>query len=165
MQNELPYRLTERCFRTYEKIIEHAVNVMPSRFNIPPVPGRSSATVEARLRDALRSLHTYKWGTSVNMQKFNEYYPQLMVTRDGEDVVIELRRRNDPAVLSPRTTAELLVSRDKVSEVVIKAVVTLAHAGVLNGVCLAETKAEVVQPHAVGHDVAVVEKDGNTIII
>lgn len=163
----LPYRLSERCFREYEDIIAAAIAVLPSRFNLPPRPGKAQSTIEARLRDAMRSLHEYRWPTHVDMAKFDSLFPQLMVKRDGDDVCIELRRRAEPAVLSPKTTTELIVPKDKaVLSDVVHSIIILAHHGVLSGVKLeGMTKGEVWIPSNEGYDVAFVEKDGGVYVL
>jgi hypothetical protein len=160
----VPYRLSEKCFREYESIVKTAIDLLPSRLTIEPCPGRSQNTIEARLRDVFRSLHEFRWNCSVNMAKFEQYYDNLQVRREGETVIVCLRGQSEQPVLSPRTTTGFSVPRSKCNPSVIHACVVLAHNQVLSGIFLEGTKKDEVGNTAM-LDVAVVEKDGGVVIL
>lgn len=69
--DNLPSQLTEASFRKYELTIQAAVNRFPQVIKIKAKDmDVAPTTYAARLRDALTSLFTYKWKTSVDMNKF-----------------------------------------------------------------------------------------------
>lgn len=100
----VPPRFTEEAFRRYEPFITHAMNVLPSEYDIHARSslGLSPETVSARLRDAMRSLKTYAWPTSVNMTKFLSLYDTLEVARKRSDAEIIVIRLKASRAIEPR---------------------------------------------------------------
>lgn len=161
----IPYRLTEKCFREYEADITQAMLVLPSTYQIKPKPGRSQNTVEARLRDAMRSLHQFRWTTSVNMLKFDDLYNDIKVGRDGEDVVVFLRGSKQQQTQA-NVAARLDVPAEKCLAPNIIALAHLVQAGVLPCVCLLGAELTYVQDNTQSiTDVAIVARDGNVYIM
>lgn len=100
-ETNIPPRFNEASFRRYEPFITSAMLVLPSELDIHcrEQLGLSPETVSCRLRDAMRSLHTYNWQTSVNMLKFAEYYSQLEVARKHTDAgIVVIRLKTSRAV-------------------------------------------------------------------
>lgn len=85
----LPPRFRESSFRTYEPLIATIVARYPTRLNIDPADfERSSETVSARLRDAMTSFATHGWESEINLARFKQIHPTLIVSQRGGLVVI-----------------------------------------------------------------------------
>ena len=162
-------RFSEEAFRRYESTITAAVGILPSQHRILCAElGLAPETVSARLRDAMRALRDNpQWTTSVNRAAFMRYYDRLEVAREGQDVLIRLRRRaTADAALSVRCENVLKFQRPLRPED-IAAVVRLA-AGATLGVRLinsertVENWSEIV--HGVGADITVM-RDGEDIVL
>jgi hypothetical protein len=91
--SEIPQRFTEKAFRLYESTIATAVELFPSRLVLQPRGDRSQETIAARLRDALRSFHTYRWSTTqIEVDKFNTYYDRIQVCREDVNVIVRVSK-------------------------------------------------------------------------
>jgi hypothetical protein len=104
LQN-LPQRYSEPAFRRWELIIKAAVELLPSRLELPPRPEYSQETVACGVRNAMRSLFEHRWSTVVDMTKFLDWYPKIEVARDGVSVIVQSRQRKPQQVdATPPTT-------------------------------------------------------------
>lgn len=85
MSNTLPSRLSERAFRSYEDAIAIIVERWPSVTIFPPGK-RAPRTFEARLRDAIASLLSYRWPTDrVDVPALVALRPELSIRlHDGK---------------------------------------------------------------------------------
>ena len=146
------------------------VDLSPARTVLPPTPGRSQATVEARLRDAMRSLFEYRWSpTMVDMVKFDQLYSRLVVRRDAydkENVAVELRGEPRPEVPTPTALDTLTIPYEVAQHPAVQtACATLAATGVGTFRLVGLTK-ETVAPTLPGaFDIGLVEKEGALYII
>jgi hypothetical protein len=98
LTKQLPQRFSEASFRRWERIIETAVELLPSRLVLPPRMEYTQETVSCGVRNAMRSLYEHGWNTTVDVLKFNDYYLKIEVARDGEDVIIQLKQRRPQQV-------------------------------------------------------------------
>lgn len=84
---DLPFRLRESTFRIYEPYIVAAVKGWPDPVTINPAPLRAT-TVSARLRDAILSLRTFRWSTTIDMEVFDKVESQIQVTHSDHSVAL-----------------------------------------------------------------------------
>ena len=161
----LPYRLTEKCFRVYEPYIAYAMKVLPSSYTLSVMPQNlAPTTVEARMRDAMRSLRQFRWTTSVDMIRFDQLYDDIKVNIDGKNVIVSLRSSVQQTVQTVAATLD--VPADKCVPANLLALGQLVQTGVLPCVCLLGTPIATVQETlAVCTDVAIVERDNNVYIM
>ena len=162
-QETLPFRLSERCFREYEPYIAQAMHVLPSSYQVLPRSGRSQNTVEARLRDSIRSLMQFRWTTSVDMVKFERVYDDLVVRRDGENVEIALRGNKTQTTTLIAATLEIQPAY--ASTKVIHAVCCLVSCGVLPSVCFKNTTASAIVVPPEFTDIVAAERAGDVYIM
>jgi hypothetical protein len=81
-----PYFLRETEFRKYEHIIAEVVNQYPKICVFESYP-LAVQTFGCRLRDAMKSLYTYKWSSSlIDVQKFLEIR-HLIVVGPSQDAI------------------------------------------------------------------------------
>lgn len=64
--HELPYRLRESTFRTYEPLISQAIRESPSPVMVNPAPLRCT-TFAARLRDSMSAFKRFQWPASFTL--------------------------------------------------------------------------------------------------
>ena len=82
----LPHRMREGQFRRFEKAIKEIVDKFPEV--VPISAGKlSPLTVVGRLRDAMLSLHRYRWSTDVDMHKFEQIYSGIDVSHRGVSII------------------------------------------------------------------------------
>lgn len=117
----LPHRLRQSSFRKYENTITKIVNTFP-KVVVVPSGNLAAITIAARLRDAMLSLHTYGWPSSVNMAKFLDNYSDIKVSHRGASIVVgsreEIRRYDAVIPIELGSTAEELASlTDKIKKV------------------------------------------------
>jgi hypothetical protein len=142
-QNQIPQRFRENAFRRYEKTIATFIELAPSDLIFEPRElDVAFETAQQRLRDAIRSLYTYKWTSQVNMAKFLELYPHIKVgTAPGEycaRVRVYLESNKPVAQIETKTTdLDLKVETD--SEELIDAMAVLIHYGILRSVFITTT--------------------------
>ena len=132
-QNDLPPRFRESAFRRYEPYIRHAVEVLPSPFQINPTDlGLAATTVQARLKDAIHSLYHYRWApTSVNMAKFDKHYHAIEVGRDRHEPHLLEVRLKTTKTLGRRTNiafVDIPLDKSEHRKKVIEAALVLANA-------------------------------------
>ena len=88
--NELPHRFRESSFRKYEMFIHSAVEAWPAAVKaLPNLFNVSQVTFACRCRDAIKSLATNKWDTTVNLLKFMTIADSLVVSErlDGSVLI------------------------------------------------------------------------------
>ena len=87
---EMPHRFREESFRFYEPFINDIVVPWPKEVKkfYPNHYNRAQATFACRLRDAMKSLRDNKWSTSVDMAKFLEAYPLIVVSERTDGTVL-----------------------------------------------------------------------------
>ena len=86
----LPHRFSEKSFRRYEGIIYASVERFPQPTVVNPLDITLSAeTVRGRLRDAITSLKTHSWQTTIPMDVFLKIHDSIVVSLrpDGKVVV------------------------------------------------------------------------------
>ena len=160
----IPQRFSEAAFRRYEAIITQAVAVLPSRFTFHPHDlSLSAETVAQRLRDAMRSLSTYRWNTTVNMVKFDKAYGTLQVKREGDELVIARRGEDKQAALS--ATSPDLIEITNPTKIELLGLASLLARRALPGVSLTGISLDLVEAITAPYDVGVVEKDGKIILL
>jgi hypothetical protein len=111
----------------------------------------------------MRSLATYRWETSVNMTRFNQYYGELQVKRDGEDLVI--CRRLDDSSRQTSSSPATLIEIPSPTHIELQGIASLLARRLLPGVSLTGIDLTTVEEAVASYDVAVVEKDGKVIIL
>ncbi len=88
----LPHRLRESSFRSYEIVIAKIVKYFPAQVVLTEVcktTGLSPLTFSARLRDAKLSLLKFKWPTTIiDMKKFNEFHDQMVIAHTSDDNIL-----------------------------------------------------------------------------
>lgn len=174
---DIPPRFTEASFRRYEPFIHSAIAILPSALEIDPRGslGLSPETVSARLRDAMRSLHTYRWTTSVDMVKFNEYYQALEVARKDNLVIVRLKEKRVVQTPHQLNTIELPLDCDEDNKRrAVEAALTLVHiAGAtlgkagLSGIRLKNIDQATVSSYALAGDtrVGMIEEPPDVILL
>lgn len=161
---EIPQRFTEAAFRRYEGIIAQAVAVLPSRYHFEPRSlGLSLETATARLRDAMRSLHIYRWTTGVNMTAFDRYWPSLLVRQEPPYITIDLRRHGEPLPARETPSASLEVSCP--NEEVVRGLAILLAQRILPSAVLTGVTREFVERIVIDMDIAIIEKDGKVVLL
>ncbi|SRR6266436_453656 len=85
-QNKLPYRFREVAFRRYEPILKLVLERFPAPFSLKPEG--SIETFTCRFRDAMKSLLKYQWPTNLPMAKFVQCVDAIVVSIQGDLVVI-----------------------------------------------------------------------------
>ena len=161
-------RFSEEAFRRFESTITAAVGILPSQHRIMCAElGLAPETVSARLRDAMRALRDHpEWLTTVNRAAFLRYYDRLEVAREGQDVLIRLRRGATPdAALSVRCENVLSFQRTP-TEDDVAAVVQLVSGAILglrlrNSGRTSENWQEII---GTARDVAIL-RDGEDILL
>ena len=165
MSTTLPFRLTEKCFRVYEPYIAYAMRILPSSYTIDVMPDKlAPTTVEARMRDAMRSLRQFRWTTSVDMIRFDALYDDIKVNIDGKTVVISLRNTTQQTVST--VSATLDVPLEKCIPGNLLALAQLVQTGIVPCVCLRGAHLQSVRDVLAAYaDVAIVERDNNVYIM
>ena len=166
---DLPFRLSERCFREYELDIKTIVELSPARAVLPPRPGRSQATVEARLRDAMRSLYEYRWSpTKVDMVKFDQLYPRFIVRRDiydASNVAVEFRGEPRPDTPQRTATDSIVIPTSCASDLAVQTYCAVLAAKGLATFKLTGLTRSTLDPSLAHYDIGLVEKDDAVYII
>ena len=88
----LPFRLRQSTFRLYESFIASALRQWPEPVTINPAPLRAT-TVAARLRDAIFSLHRYRWETMIDMEQFDAVYAAKTLVVSHRDFTVTIGPR------------------------------------------------------------------------
>lgn len=117
-KSNLPSRLREPAFKRYEEAIQSIVARFPE---VTVFDKGNLVTFSARLRDAMASLVLYRWTTDkVDMDKFDEHYPQIKVSHVMPDRVVVGSAENikryyqsilPPSELESFTTSEIATAK------------------------------------------------------
>ena len=86
----LPFRLREKCFRTYEPVIAECLKQWPETLTFNPSPLRAT-TAAARLRDSMLALYRLHWPTTlIDTDLFNALYAKkaIVVLQSDQSVLI-----------------------------------------------------------------------------
>lgn len=123
----MTFRLSQANFRFYEKLIGVilARHPIPTIFN-PKDYGKTQGTFEGRLRDAMLSLSTNNWQTTLDLTRFASVYPNIIVSsRDDGTVAVgtraaltQLKEQKQAAFVAGDPTSfemnEILMNGDRV---------------------------------------------------
>lgn len=89
MNETLPHRFRESSFREYEPFINSIIERWPEVYRIHPSHyKKAQTTLACRLRDAMRSLSTNRWTASLDIDKFNEVYPLIVVSERTDGSIL-----------------------------------------------------------------------------
>lgn len=106
MITQLPHRFREDQFRRYEKVIEQVVTSYPSANLFDPAPFRST-TFACRLRDAMSSLLTHHWATTVDVKRLSEIRSDITVSEvTGGKVYVSSRQNRDQSAVGEVVEAD-----------------------------------------------------------
>lgn len=98
------FQLTEKSFRRYEGQIKSIVDSFPNPTAFNPAP-LSPNTYAARIRDAIKSLETYKWETVVDVAKLSTIRNDFSIKINKAGNVVASAKNNLDPVGKPVSTS------------------------------------------------------------
>lgn len=174
--NSLPHRFREKQFRRFESIIATVTNCFPARVDVNPTSYEMSpVTFSCRLRDAMNSLATNRWPTSVNMERFDAIHKEIKVSEritglvhiGDKDTIRDHDERRELLGIERYGAKDIPITFTNPSPSAVHTLVRLAEARVLNcQVHLVGVQETLLQTLSEQHDISFEKQtDGSFLLI
>jgi hypothetical protein len=129
----LIHRFSEKQFRKYEKIINHAVLQFPNTTSAKDLPG-SLETHTARIRDAMNSVLENKFPTMIDLNLLQNIRNDIKVWHDGTKLFLGRGRQfTETTQFSAGQTHSTRTSLTNPSSEIVNAICLLLNHSILDG--------------------------------